>query len=422
MMWRSRVHRNLLLVLLLMLSLWPSAGIVVSADGPIHVISSTTRNDFPSNLVFEIAVEDESSEVISIQLSFWMRGQGSETVAPLEFTPGREVRTSYRWNTERITVAPGVPIEYYWVISDEVGNRLRTETRRVYYDDIRFDWQVRENQDIVVFWYGGGEEVGQRLFHSAASALQRLSLTTEAQLEFPIRIVIYASEADFRSAFPYLNEWVGGRAFTESALIVLYAEADPGSLDWTVKRGIPHEIAHILFHQATQHPYSSPPTWLNEGLAMYSEEAAHDGERALVRRAVQRGELLSLAQISGGFPPDPEAANLSYAESLSTVEFILDRYGAETVAAFLRAFKDGKTTDEATRQAFGLSLEEFELEWREYLAQKYPVSAPQSPPVPVEAPRFSLLMLAGGLLCCGGLVGAGLLLVVGWLFSRARRT
>ncbi len=421
MMWRSRVHRYLF-PLVLMLSVWLRVGISVGAESPIRVISSATRNDFPSNLIFEITVEDEASEIVSIELSFWMRGQGSETVAPLEFTPGREVRTSYRWNTEKITVAPGIPIDYYWVVGDGAGNRLRTETRSVHYDDIRFDWQVQENADIAVFWYGGGREVGQRLFDTAVSALQRLSVTTAALLEFPIRIVIYASEADFRSAFPYLNEWVGGRAFTKSALIVLYAEADPGSLEWTVKRGIPHEIAHILFHQATQHPYSSPPTWLNEGLAIYSEEASHDSERALLGRVVQNGELLSLAQISGSFPPDPEAAGLSYAESLSTVEFVLDRYGTEALAALLRAFKEGKSTDEATRQAFGLSLEGFELEWKGYLAQEYLESAPEVLPVPPEAPRGSLLILAGGVLCCGGLVGAGFLLVVGWLFSRRGRT
>ncbi len=421
-MHRSPVYRNLSLVLLLMLSLYLRTSIDVRAGGPIRVISSTTRNDFPSGLIFELAVEDETSEVVSIQLSFRMRGQGSETVAPLEFTPGREVRTSYRWNTEKITVPPGVPIEYYWVISDGMGNRLCTETRSVHYDDIRFDWQVRENSDIAVLWYGGGKEAGQRLFHSATSSLERLSATTEAQLEFQIRIVIYADEADFRSAFPYLNEWVGGRAFTEAALIVLYAESDLGSLDWTVKRGIPHEIAHILFHQATEHPYSSPPTWLNEGLAMYSEEASHNGERALLRRAVQQGELLSLAQISGGFPPDPEAANLSYAESLSTVEFILHRYGVETVPTLLRAFKEGNTTDEAIDRAFGLSLGEFELEWKEYLAQEYLGSAPEPVAVQVEAARYPLLVVAGGLLCCSALMGAALLLVVGWFFSRRGRT
>jgi hypothetical protein len=415
------VYRNLLLVLMLMLSLCLPVGIDVRAGGPIRVISSATRNDFPSSLTFELAVEDEASDVVSIQLSFRMRGQGSETVAPLEFTPGREVRISYRWNTQKITVPPGVPIEYYWLISDGAGNRLRTETSNVHYDDIRFDWQVRENKDVAVFWYGGGQEAGRRFFDSAASALERLSATTETQLEFPIRIVVYASETDFRSAFPYLNEWVGGRAFTEAALIVLFAESDPGSLDWTVKRGIPHEIAHILFHQATEHPYSSPPTWLNEGLAMHSEEAAHDDERALVRRAVQLGELLSLAQISGGFPPDSEVAALSYAESLSAVEFILDRYGPETVPTLLRAFKEGHTTDEATRQAFGLSLEEFEIEWKEYLAQEYLGSASEPVTVPAEAPRFPVPMVAGGLLCCGGLIGAGSLLAVGWLFSRRGR-
>jgi len=418
----TRSFRNSLLIVLLVLSLCSSLGQRARAEGPIEVLFSTTCNNFPVELFFDIAVVDEVSDVVSIQLSFRMRGQGSETIAPLEFDPGRQAEASYRWYTERITIPPGIPIEYYWVIVDEEGHRLRTEPQTVYYDDVRFDWQVLEHNDVAVFWYGGGEELGHKLFDSAVAALQRLSATTEARLEYPIRIVIYASEEGFRSAFPYLNEWVGGRAFTDAALIVLYVESDAASLSWTLERGIPHEISHILFHQATEHPYSSPPAWLDEGLAMHNENVSHSREMTLVRQAVQRGELLSLAQISGGFPADSEAARLSYAESLSTVEFILGRYGAEAMAAFLQAFKEGKTTDEATRQAFSLSLDDFEVEWKDYLAQISPPAQPGLPSIPIRVPRNYLALLAGGLLCCGGVVALAAFGVLVLILSKRART
>ena len=193
----------------------------------------------------------------------------------------------------------------------------------MWFDDVRFDWRVLEDPNVAVLWYAGSRQIGQRLFGAAQAALRRLSATIDAQPEYPIRVVVYANEDDFRSAFPYLKEWAGGRTFVEAALIVLYADSDEVSLTWAVQQGIPHEISHILFHQATVHPYSLPPTWLDEGLAMYSEEASCSSERALVTQTAQRGELLSLAQISGSFSPEPDAARLSYAESLSAVEFIL---------------------------------------------------------------------------------------------------
>jgi hypothetical protein len=418
----ARSHRNVLLTILLVISLCLFMARAVKAEGPIRVLSSTTRNNFPVELFFDIAVADDASDIDSIELVFRRRGEPSETVARLDFTPGRQVEASYRWYTENVTVPPSMPIEYHWVIVDQAGNRLRTEPQTVYYDDVRFAWHVLENKDVAVFWYAGGEDVGHNLFDSAVAALQRLSAATEARVEYPIRIVVYGNEEDFRSAFPYLNEWVGGHAFARAALIVGYAEPGKPSLTWTLEQVIPHEISHILFYQATSHPYSNPPRWLNEGLAMHNEDTSHDDAIALVWEAVQRGQLLSLAQISGSFPPDEYVAALSYAESLSVVQFILERYGAKAMAAFLQAFKEGKTTDEAITHAFGLSLEDFEDAWKEYLAQLPLPAEPDWPPLPVRGPRRSLFaLLVGGLLCCGVALFA-ILLTLGLVLSRRSRT
>lgn len=417
---KFRVSRNLLIGWSL-LSLCLIAPRTAEADGPIQLLSSTTRNGFPVELFFDIAVADDESPIVSIQLIFRQRGEPSETFARLDFDPGRRVEATYRWNTKNISVPPGIPIEYHWVIVDEVGNQLRTDPETVYYDDVRFSWHVLENDEVAVFWHAGGEQVGQKLFDSAVAALQRLSEATGAAVEYPIRIIMYANREAFRSAFPYLNQWVGGEAFSRASVIVGYAEPGGSSLNWAVEQVIPHEISHVLFFQATFHPHSFPPRWLNEGLAILNEARSHSEEMALVRQAVQRGELLSLAEISGGFPADEQKATLSYAESLSVVGFILERYGADAMAAFLEAFKDGKATEAAVDHAFGLSLEEFENAWGEYLSQLSPPET-QLPPLPVRIPRsFVPTLFGGGLLCCAGVFFV-IVLVLGLVVSKRLRT
>jgi hypothetical protein len=134
---------------------------------------------------------------------------------------------------------------------------------------------------------------------------------------------------------------------------------------------------------------------------------------------VQGGELLSLAQISGGFPPDPDVARLSYAESLTTVQFILERYGPEGMATLLGAFKAGKATDEAVRQVFGLSLEEFEEQWTEYVAQMADPVEPELLPLLREVPRLSLVWLAG--VCCMGVLAFTALAFLAFVLSRRAR-
>ena len=104
----------------------------VKAEGPIQLLSSTTRNNFPEELFFDIAVANDASDMVSIDLIFRMRGETSDTVVPLDFTPERHVEASYRWYTENITVPPSVPIEYQWVIVDEadsaVARRIRNDS------------------------------------------------------------------------------------------------------------------------------------------------------------------------------------------------------------------------------------------------------------------------------------------------------
>ncbi|UCC77271.1 MAG: hypothetical protein JSW37_02610 [Anaerolineales bacterium] len=417
---KIRVSRNLLIGWSL-LSLCLIAPRTAEADGPIQLLSSTTRNGFPDELFFDIAVADDESPIVSIQLIFRERGEPSDTFARLDFDPGRRVEATYRWNTKNISVPPGIPIEYHWVIVDEVGNQLRTDPETVYYDDVRFSWHVLENDEVAVFWHAGGEQVGQKLFDSAVAALQRLSEATGAAVEYPIRIIMYANREAFRSAFPYLNQWVGGEAFSRASVIVGYAEPGGSSLNWAVEQVIPHEISHVLFFQATFHPHSFPPRWLNEGLAILNEARSHSEDMALVRQAVQRGELLSLAEISGGFPADEQKATLSYAESLSVVGFILERYGADAMAAFLEAFKNGKATEAAVDHAFGLSLEELENAWGEYLSQLSPPET-QLPPLPVRIPRsFVPTLFGGGLLCCAGVFFV-IVLVLGLVVSKRLRT
>lgn len=224
-----RPPRTSAVTILLVIGLFPCSGASLQADVPIRLLSSATRNRFPDELLFDVAVCDSISDIASIQLHFEMRGQGSETVVPLDFEAGREVQTTHSWRTARITVPPGVPIDYYWLIADNAGNSLQKERKTVWFDDVRFDWQVLEGQNVAVLWYGGSRQIGQRLFDTA--------------------------------------------------------------------------------------------------------------------------------QISGSFPPEPDAARLSYAESLSAVEFVLEHDGTEPMATLLRAFSEGGTADEAACQAFGVSLD-----------------------------------------------------------------
>ncbi|MGC8874358.1 MAG: peptidase MA family metallohydrolase [Chloroflexia bacterium] len=380
--------------LLLLLAALVLPARVAAQEQPIRIVSEQLENRFPIELLFHIEAESQAADITRIKLFYRLRGSESETQVPMEFASGRRVQASYRWYTEYLTIPPGAPVLYRWEIRDAAGNVLNSEERTFYYDDVRFEWRTRSDESLTVFWYAGGDAFGEALYEKARTSLSALEDGLQARLDFPIRVVVYGSDEDFRSAFPRMNDWVGGRAFPAMGLTV--QTIAPGDQEY-LSRVIPHEIAHLLFFQLTDNPYVSPPSWLDEGLAVYSESPSNPVYDLLVTTAAADGTLLPMEFIVGGFPADYERALLAYAQSYSLVKFLIERYGEERLGAYLQAFKRaGIRFDEqrAFQEAFGVPFEEFLEAWRADVGLRgtpviptaVPTRTPATPPVSPTTP------------------------------------
>jgi hypothetical protein len=298
-----------------------------------------------------------------------VRGDASVSMEPAEFEPGPKVVASYVWKTLRDSIPPGTPIQYSWTVGDDAGNRVTTEPADYTVVDSRFAWQMLEDDDIALWWYDGDAEFGQSIFGSASQALADMEKNTGRSLPDRIHVVLYGNDRDFDSWHNYAREWVGGEAFSGMGLTVQIVP--PGSsqrIERWINQVIPHEIAHLFFYQITDTPFSAgAPTWLNEGFAQYHELGAKSDELAWVQRTAERGELIPLRLLSGSFTGDDDHISLSYAESLSAVTFLLDRWGDAGMGTLLSAYKAGHNTDEALLEATGLDFDGFQQAWWEWL-------------------------------------------------------
>jgi hypothetical protein len=297
--------------------------------------------------------------------------------------------------------------------------------------DDQYKWQTLTDtkKRVSVHWYDGDEAFGQNLLDTATAGLDRLERDVNASLTRPADIWVYSTQEELIDALPAnIPEWVGGKAFPQLAL-VLAAIADDENGDSETKRIIPHELSHLLLYQATRNPYNAPPAWLDEGLAVYNQETHYPEEEEYVKAAAEGGYLLPIKALSGSFGADEDTAFLSYSQSRSVVEFILNdsRYGSEKLARTVAAFKEGVTYDEALTAGLGVTVDELDRQWRDSLPYEVapPGSTPvQSPPIigsgkltrsfqPFQNP-FVLLALG----MCGGLFLAGGVLTVVMLARR----
>jgi len=368
------MKRLCLLVILALLIAFP--GISVAQD-EITVISSDADPYFPYRITFSLEAES-STQITAVDLAYRVERLSLVTIScrvDPDFTPGLRVNATWTWNMlETGGLPPGAEVEYWWLIEDATGQKIETSPARVKFDDLRYDWSSLTSDQVTLYWYEGDYSFAQELIDAADEALGRLASDTGVSLEQPAKIYIYASFEELRGALVYPYEWTGGLAFTDYGIIAIGISAD--NLTWG-KRTVAHELAHLVIHQATFGPYGDLPTWLDEGLAKYAEGELRSDLQEQLDEAVANDTLFSVRSISSSFPADPDEARLSYAQSYSLVQFLLDNYGRDKILELLDVFKEGSGYDDALLQVYGFDMDGLNALWRASLGLE-----PQPTPTP----------------------------------------
>ncbi len=359
-------------------------------QSPIQFEPTQFENHFPRELIFNVRVSSRVP-ITKATLHYQLRGEASFTQVTPAFEPTATTVLSYTWKTAKLSIPPSAPIVYYWEATDADGQTARTAEQMMRYDDLNYDWQKLENDNLSVWWHNRPAEFGQQVFDIATRAFENSAQLFQAKLDFPIRIIIHNTFAEFKDWSPYFSEVYAGQAFPELGLTVQIVEGIQSQDKW-LNSVIPHEITHLYFYQVTEHPLSSPPAWLNEGLAQYFEFSDNSAQRRGAERIIRGGGLIPLRALTGGFGNvDEYKVALSYAESLSAVTYLVDTYGKEGMAKLLIAFKGGKSIEKAFQAAFNRTPEEFQQDWLNSLgvpADLYPTPTPWPTLAPIPTAVF----------------------------------
>ncbi len=356
--------RLVFVVLLAILLLIPQ---ISYAQDKITVVDSTTQVFFPSALVFNIEAQSLTN-ITRIRLNYQVHrinyAQVISEVWP-DFAPAAQVKTRWVWDMRRASLPAGAEVKYWWTIEDEAGNRLTTEADVVHFDDLRYSWQRLTQGQLNLHWYSGNEASAKELMAASQMALGRLTDDTGVYPDKPINIYIYANSKDLQGAMIFPREWTGGSAFPEYSIITIGLSS--GDKNWD-KKALAHELGHLALHQITFSPYGALlPTWLDEGFAMHAEGELDQYLQSYLKNANAEDELISVRSLSSPFSARTEEAYLSYAESQSIVEFLIQSYGKDKMLLLLDIFKEGSTTDEALIEVYGFDQDELDSLWRKTL-------------------------------------------------------
>ena len=357
----SRGWRPAIVLLLLLLAIVPAPA---AAQEAVTFAQSEVAPDFPRQIEFRLTAQTTGAEITDVRLYYGHIQEPPRTQARPTFTPGRQVTATFTLNVREHFLPPGSEIEYFWAVRDATGARYESARQRFTYVDGRYRWRSQTRGLVTLHWYSGGDDFARDVLATAERTLDRLKAQAGVEPTLPINIYVYGSNADFAASLPPNSaEWIGGQAYPELNLIIAGVRPDAGA-GREIRRMVPHELSHIVLHQATHNPYNGPPTWLDEGLAVYNQETPDARFPPLIREAARKNALIPLRALNASFPLDPSEAVLSYAQSGAIVEFVIKQFGPEKSAALVAIFREGVSYDEAVQRTLGVTTEELDAQWR----------------------------------------------------------
>jgi len=305
-----------------------------------------------------------------------------------EFSPGTSVDAEWTWDMRQSgSLPPGAAIWWRWRYTDESGRETVSDQKTVAWLDTDHRWKTITKDRLNLHWYSGNQTFAKDLLNAAQAGLDFNSTKSGLNAEAPIDIYIFANTNDLKDAVLYEPSWTGGQAFPEHNIVILGISRD--DLEWG-RNAIAHELTHVLVGHLTFSCLGDVPTWLNEGLAVYSEGKLDPSSQSQLDDAIRDDTLLTVRSLSAGFSEVPDKAYLSYSQSYSIVKFLIETYGQDKMTALLTSLRDGVTVDDALLQTYGFNVEGLEDQWRQAIgAQPRHVSAqPTAQPTPTYVPTI----------------------------------
>lgn len=195
----------------------------------------------------------------------------------------------------------------------------------------------------------------------------------EERLRWPVSfqptVILAAESASFRRMTGQTNAVALAVGRRNLILIDLSAlSAEPSGL----KSALEHELCHLLLHDRI--PEGSLPRWLNEGIAQWVSggfsEVRLPRRGSVLDRAVLSGRTIPVESLSGAFRGDGRSLHLAYEQSLSLVQFLIDRYGVDSFLSLLESLSEGVSWEQAFSEHWSLTVGSLEQAWKEDLADK----------------------------------------------------
>ena len=238
----------------------------------------------------------------------------------------------------------------------EVERTLQQLSREV---DTEWDFVERQSPHFRISFADDEDLSAVRLvLHTLEAAYEDVGRKFDHRPEGRTAVVLYTQQ-DFHNV-TQTPDWAG--AAFDGRIKIPVGGLSPD--DASFPRLVRHEYAHSVIAQLSG---GRCPVWLNEGLAVWSEEE-EDGDRvAWAEGRLADRDLFPLATLRGSFASLPrERVEVAYAESYLAVRNLVDRYGARKLPDLLKALRGTGDLEAAFASVYSGNFADFQhdFQWR----------------------------------------------------------
>ena len=280
-----------------------------------------------------------------------------------QFTPAKNIDVEWTWDMRQSgSLPPGASLWWRWRYTDDNGREYLSETQTAIWLDDKHKWQTITSDFLRLHWYEGNQAFAQDLLNAGLQGLARNAEQAGLIPDAPIDVYVYSSYQDLQDSILFEPSWTGGSAYAEYNIVIVGLAQDNKEYDRNV---VIHELTHVLVGHFTFSCLNDLPSWLEEGLAVYSEGKLDPDSQIQFDEAVQNNDLLSVRSLSAGFSEEFSKATLSYSESFSLVKFLIETYGQEKMTQLLSALRDGNAIESALINIYGFDIDGLEDAWRQ---------------------------------------------------------
>jgi tetratricopeptide (TPR) repeat protein len=233
------------------------------------------------------------------------------------------------------------------------------------------------------------EIYGHRVLALLKRARRELCSKYDVELKQPVIVEMFPRQQDFAIRTFGLPGGAGFLGVCFGTVITANSPASQGASPTCWEATLYHEFCHVVTLNKTN---NKMPRWLSEGISVYEERQADktwgQAMNPKYREMILSDEFVPISKLSGAFlsPKSPLHLQFAYFESSLAVEFLIGKYGIETLKRVLVDLGAGMPINESLGRYAG-SIEALDAEFASYARKQANKLAPDADWSTPELPR-----------------------------------